>query len=59
MSVIDNVFIVLFQWKRTPLHISAVQGHEDVIKLLLQQSNIVIDARDKVRVHYGNISIVS
>ena len=59
MSVIDNVFIVLFQFQRTPLHISAQLGHEDVVKLLLQQSNIVIDSRDKVRVHYGNISIVS
>ena len=41
------------------IHISARRGHEDVVKLLLQQSNIVIDARDMVRVHYGNISIVS
>ena len=52
-------FIILFQDQRTPLHISAAKGHEDVVKLLLQQSNIVTDARDKVRVHYGNISIVS
>ena len=59
MSVIDNVFIVLFQYQQTPLHVSASEGHEDVVKLLLQQSNIVIDARDKVHVHYGNISIVS
>ena len=53
------MFFVLFQVQQTPLHISAARGHEDVVKLLLQQSNIVIDARDKVRVHYGNISIVS
>ena len=51
--------MVLFQDQRTPLHISAEKGHEEVVKLLLQQSNIIIDARDKVRVHYGNISIVS
>ena len=49
----------LFQLQRTPLHTSAGVGHEDVVKLLLQQPNVVIDARDKVRVHYGNISIVS
>ena len=59
MSVVDNILLFLFQFKRTPLHISARYGHEDVVKLLLQQSNIVIDARDEVRVHYGNISIVS
>ena len=50
---------VLFQWQRTPLHISAREGHEEIVKLLLQQSNIVIDSRGEVRVHYGNISIVS
>ena len=30
-----------------------------MVKLLLQQPNVVIEARDGVRVHYGNISIVS
>ena len=52
-------FIVLFQLQQTPLHISAYNGYEDVVQLLLQQPNIVVDARDMVRVHYGNISIVS
>ena len=52
-------FIVLFQLERTPLHISAEKGREDVVKLLLQQPNVVIDSRDTVCVHYGNISIVS
>ena len=34
-------------------------GHEDVVKLLLEQQAVNVDARDEVRVHYGNISIVS
>ena len=55
------MFFFVTQFLETSLHISAFSGHEDVVKLLLQQSNIVIDARDEVRVHYGtcNISIVS
>ena len=28
-----------------------------MVKLLLQQPNVVTDARDEVRVHYGNISM--
>ena len=59
MSVIDNVLLFFFQWKRTPLHESAREGRQDVVKLLLQQPNVVIDSRSEVRVHYGNISIVS
>ena len=49
-----------FQDNETPLHISAQLGHEDVVKLLLEQTAIiVVDARDEVCVHYSNISIVS
>jgi len=39
--------------------IDNVRGHEDIIKLLLKQPDIDINARDGVCVHYGNISIVS
>ena len=53
------MFYCFFRVQQTPLHISAYYGHEDVVKLLLQQPNVVIDARDEVRVHYGNIYIVS
>ena len=51
------MFYCLFQWEQTPLHMSAEKGHEDVVELLLQQSNVDFDARNEVRirVHYGNI----
>ena len=59
MSVIDNVLLFCFSTIDTPLHASAEHEHEDVIKLLLKQPAVDVEARDVVRVHYGNISIVS
>ena len=59
MSVIDNV--LLFCFSSIILLYTPVldNGHEDVVKLLLEQPAVNVDARDEVRVHYGNISIVS
>ena len=43
----DDVNAVTSQEKMTPLHICAVQGHEDIVKYLVNQDGIHINVQDQ------------
>ena len=44
--VIVVIFSTIIQW--TPLHTSSIDGHAQVVDMLLSQPGIVVDSRDKV-----------
>ena len=43
----DDINAVTSQEKMTPLHICAVQGHQDTVAYLVNQDSIEINAQDK------------